>query len=73
MGNLEPLQLSIRIKEALHRALGVGNAALFLLERDELSYFRVDVPGRTPQTQELPASNPLIEYMSVRRGRPPAL
>lgn len=69
MGNVEPTQLAAKINLALSRALGVEGSALFLLERDGLSYFDV---GNEVQSKpvELATSNALVEYMILRRGRP---
>ncbi len=71
MGTLEePIELSKRISTALKRCLGVENCSLYILDRDNLSYVRVASPSDVRQPAELAASNPLIEYMTLRRGRP---
>lgn len=64
MGSLDPARIAESISTALERALGVQNTALFLLDREGLSF--VQVGG----ARKIPASNSLIEYLARRRGRP---
>lgn len=69
IGALEASDLSVRIESILKKCLGVETCNLFLLEKDGLSYFKVLANPQDPP-QELPSSNALVEYMSLRRGRP---
>ena len=70
MGLVEPTDMSRRIGAALKRGIGVEAAALYLLERDGLSYVCVDRGEKSRFQRELESSNPLVEYMTLRRGRP---
>lgn len=68
-GIADPRELSIKIAASLKRVLGIDKAVLFLLEKDGLSYLRAD--GRFEELGgELSSANPLVEYMTLRRGRP---
>jgi len=69
VGSVDPVRIAEWISLALDRALGVKDATLYLLERDGLSFVQI---GERPENQrrEIPASNPLIEYLARRRGRP---
>lgn len=69
MGIVEPLEVANRLRQTLRKCLGTENTSLFLLERDGFSYVRVDL-GKTENLTELSVSSPLIEYMTLRRGRP---
>jgi len=68
MGIVEPTELSRRMALALRNCLGIRTSTLFVLERDGLSY--VGVSEREGAVEELPSSSPLVEYMTLRRGRP---
>src|SRR5206468_3336837 len=69
MGSVEPAELSRRIGATIQRSVGMEFSALYLLEKDGLSYVRVgaSLPRSVP---ELSSSNALVEYMALRRGRP---
>lgn len=69
VGSFDPVQISERIEGILKKCLGVEGASLFLLEKDGLSYSKV-INNVQITPQELSSSNPLIEYMTLRRGRP---
>jgi len=69
VGTFEPSQISERIQSILKKSLGVESCLLFLLEKDGLSYSKVSIGHQDP-SQEIPSSNALVEYMSLRRGRP---
>lgn len=69
MGIVEPAEVAFRLKQTLRKCLGTEETSLFLLEKDGFSYLRID-PDKTEKLTELSASNPLIEYMTLRRGRP---
>ena len=69
MGIVEPVELSRRISLSLRRCFGMGVSSLYLLERDGVSYVRVLSPEQ-PTADELSASDPFVEYMTMRRGRP---
>jgi two-component system, NtrC family, sensor histidine kinase HydH len=66
MGVVDPLEISRHLQKAFSRVLGVESASLYVLERDGLSYTCIESPG----TKDMTASNSLIEYMALRRGRP---
>ncbi len=68
-GIADPRELSLKIAASLKKVLGIDKAVLFLLEKDGLSYVRAD--GRFEECGgELSSANPLVEYMTLRRGRP---
>lgn len=69
VGTFEASELSLRIREILKKCLGVEVCNLFLLEKDGLSYSKVITSLNEP-AEEIPSSNALVEYMSLRRGRP---
>ncbi len=69
VGTFEAADLALRIRDILKKCLGVENCNLFLLEKDGLSYSKVLATSQEP-SEELPSSNALVEYMSLRRGRP---
>ncbi|MEZ4751890.1 MAG: ATP-binding protein [Bdellovibrionota bacterium] len=66
-GVVEPNQIEEKLRQGLEKILGVQGPRLFLLDRDELSYVLVSSTG---EKFEVYASDPLVEYMSLRRGRP---
>jgi len=69
VGSVDPARIGEWIARALDRALGVQNARLFLLDREGLSF--VEIGGSPGQRRrQIPATNPLIEYLARRRGRP---
>jgi two-component system, NtrC family, sensor histidine kinase HydH len=70
MGLVEPIEISRRISASLRRALGMETVALYLLERDGLTYVRFSPDEKSRLTGEISSSNPLVEYMTIRRGRP---
>jgi two-component system, NtrC family, sensor histidine kinase HydH len=70
MGIVEPAELSRRIALSLRRCLGMGSSSLYLLESDGLSYVRVSFEQSQSDYAELSASDPIFEYMMMRRGRP---
>lgn len=71
MGIVEPLELSRRISLSLRRGLGTENTSLYLLENEGFSYLKVSSAlGPNEKVPEISASNPLVEYMTLRRGRP---
>lgn len=68
-GLVEPGELSKRLASSLKKVLGIEKASLYLLERDGVSYVKAD--SRLEDiSPEVSASSPLIEYMTLRRGRP---
>jgi len=69
VGTFEPIQIANRIETILKKCLGVEASSLYLLEKDGLSYFKINAQV-IDASQELSSSNPLIEYMALRRGRP---
>lgn len=68
-GVADPKELSTRLASSLKRVLGIERATLFLLGRDGLTYDRADSKFEEG-VSELSAANPLVEYMTLRRGRP---
>ncbi|MBI3294289.1 MAG: hypothetical protein HYZ71_06110 [Deltaproteobacteria bacterium] len=64
MGTVDAPDLGRRIGRALTKALGVKSAALFLAQADNLSL--AEVAG----SREVASTDSLIEYISLRRGRP---
>ncbi len=66
----EPAELSKRISSALKRCLDVETCSLYVIERDGLSYLRAGNEYDAKSPSELAASSPLVEYMTLRRGRP---
>ncbi|MFM8270059.1 MAG: ATP-binding protein, partial [Pseudomonadota bacterium] len=68
-GIADPRELSQKIALSLKKVLSIDRAVLFLLEKDGLSYVRAD--GRLEEACfELSSASPLVEYMTLRRGRP---
>lgn len=65
----DPRELSSKIARSLKQVLGIDRAALYLLEKDGVNYLRADSRFEEPSC-ELSSANPLIEYMTLRRGRP---
>jgi|694.fasta_scaffold67479_2 signal transduction histidine kinase len=68
-GIADPSELSSRIRSSLKRVLGIEKATLYLLEKDGVSYVRPE-EFSSDSVSEVAASNPLLEYMTLRRGRP---
>ncbi len=68
LGVVDPLEISRRLAVTLKKTLGVKEANLYLLDRDQLSY--VGFGSLTESLDELSVSSPLVEYTSLRRGRP---
>ncbi len=66
LGMVDPQEISKRINVTLKKTLGVKSLGLYLLDRDELSYLHF---GEGSASDELSVSSPLVEYMTLRRGR----
>jgi two-component system, NtrC family, sensor histidine kinase HydH len=69
-GVVEPAELSRRISGALKKTVGIQSCSLFVLERDGLTFVRFDSEGVPFGMEEESATAPLVEYMTLRRGRP---
>lgn len=70
MGNLlEPAELFQKLGEAFKRFLEVPHSAFYLLDQEGLSYVSFGT-ATTALPAEIFPSNPLVEYMTVKRGRP---
>jgi two-component system sensor histidine kinase HydH len=67
---LEPAELSEQLRTALRRALDVERAALYVKDREGLCFVRADPERELALPAELPSSNPLVEYMTLRQGKP---
>ncbi|NBT59426.1 GAF domain-containing protein, partial [bacterium] len=68
-GIADPKELSTKIATSLKQVLGIDRAILYLLEKDGVNYLRADSRFEE-QSCELSSANPLVEYMTLRRGRP---
>jgi len=68
-GIAEPRELSQRMASSFKRILGIEKATLYLLERDGVSYVKAE-PKASEMPQEISSASALVEYMTLRRGRP---
>lgn len=69
MGMVEPNDIAASLKNTIKKCLGTEATSLYVLDRDGFSYLQIE-PGEFKNAKELSATSPLIEYMTLRRGRP---
>lgn len=70
LGVVEPKEIVRLIELRLGKSLGIESSALYLLDKDGLSYVRVPTSNRPGFPDEISTGNPLVEYMTLRAGRP---
>lgn len=68
-GVADPRVLSERLATSFKNILGIERATLYLLERDGVSYLKADSKA-SEMPQEISSASALVEYMTLRRGRP---
>ncbi len=69
MGMVEPNDIATALKQTIKKCLGTDATSLYVLDRDGFSFLQIE-PGNFKNAKELSATSPLIEYMTLRRGRP---
>jgi len=76
MGSLDPMVLSHQLQASLAKSVAARRSVLYLVERDGLSYVAVPAARASalgaspPRVGSVSPSSPLVEYMTIRRGRP---